>query len=50
MPTNWEMFFKENEDYRIGYAFYQKGSTFTVEELYQAFKERLFILSLLSES
>ncbi len=45
MATDWELFFRANEDYRIlaseSNACYNAGGCFSVEELYQAFKQRL---------
>jgi len=34
-------FFKKMEDYRIISRFYENQESFSVEEMYQAFKERL---------
>ena len=34
-------FFEINGKYKFGYPIYQEGGCFTVEKLYQAFKERL---------
>ena len=34
-------FFKKMEDYRIISRFYENQESFSVEEIYQAFKERL---------
>ena len=41
MKGEWEPFFKENGEYRISVHFYESDNRFTVEQLYQAIKERL---------
>ena len=35
-------FFKRMEDYRIESRFYENGASFEIEELYQAFKARVY--------
>lgn len=37
----WRDFFKDAEDYRIETRFYENGFSFTLEEMYQAFKARV---------
>ena len=41
MKCEWEPFFKDNGEYVITVRFYEGSGAFTVEELYQAIKERL---------
>lgn len=38
---DWKEFFKNVEDYRIRVVFYSCEQSFTVEELYQQFKNRI---------
>lgn len=38
---DWEKFFKEHEDYTVRAGYYKNSRTFSLEELYQAFKARL---------
>ena len=41
IKREWELWFETNEEYRITAAFYGTSTVFTVEELYQMFKQRL---------
>ena len=38
---DYEKFFNRMEDFRIETRFYDNGESFEIEELYQAFKERI---------
>ena len=38
---SWAAFFKEHMDYRVESHFYECRNSFTLEEMYQAFKARL---------
>ena len=39
---NWQDFFKAHSLYRVETYFYDSRDSFTLEELYQAFRARLF--------
>lgn len=36
-------FFNDLEDYRVSSRFFENENTFTIEEMYQAFKQRLMV-------
>ena len=38
---DWDKFFKEHKDYTVLSSFYENRRDFSLEELYQAFKERI---------
>lgn len=38
---SWQEFFDEHADYYVGTFFYDNRGSFSLEELYQAFKARL---------
>lgn len=39
--VDWATFFSEHEDYRVEMHFHETRRSFTMEELYQAFKARM---------
>lgn len=38
---DWEKFFLEHEDYRLTVSFYENRRSFSLEDLYQAFRARM---------
>lgn len=41
MIADYQQFFSDMDDFRIEGRFYENGQSFTIEELYQAFKARM---------